>query len=188
MTRDGYKILTWPNLVTVLRLFLAIPGFYLMWIGGNKLVILAIFAIVFLSDLLDGYLARKLNQFSEVGKMLDPLIDKIITASCGAILILSPYYYLPIWIAATVIGKDVLLVLGGSIFLGKRAKAIPANIWGKIAVILASMGGVAAFLGIPNPYITILFIIVALGQVAAFVSYIFSAIKILRSDAETEPS
>ena len=183
-----YKVLTWPNLVTVLRLFLALPGLYLMWIGGDKLVILAIFALVFLSDLLDGYLARKLDQFSEVGKMLDPLVDKIIIASGVAILVLSPYYYLPIWIAAIIIGKDVLLVLGGSLLLGKRAKAIPANIWGKIAVILVSLGAVAVFLGLPDPYITILFIVIALGQAAAFVSYVFSAIKILRSDTITELS
>jgi len=184
--REDYKVFTWPNLVTVLRLFLALPGLYLMWIGGNKLVILVIFAVVFLSDLLDGFLARKLNQFSEVGKMLDPLVDKIITAVCAVILIL--HYGLPIWIAAVIVGKDVLLVLGGSLLLGKRAKAIPANIWGKIAIILATMGGVAAFLGIPDPYITILFVIVALGQVAAFVSYIFGAVKILRIGEETEPS
>ncbi|MCP4228760.1 MAG: hypothetical protein GY771_01245 [bacterium] len=181
-----YKVLTWPNLVTVSRLLIALPGFYLMWIGGNKLVILGIFAVVFLSDLLDGYLARKLDQFSEVGKMLDPLIDKIITAACGAILILSPHYYLPIWIAAVVIGKDVILVLSGSLILGKRAKAIPANIWGKIAVVLASMGGVAAFLGIPNLYITVLFIVIAIGQVVALVSYISGAVKILRSETNTE--
>lgn len=186
MTREDYKVLTWPNLVTVSRLFLALPGFYLIWINANKFVIIAVFAVVFLTDLLDGYLARKLNQFSEVGKLLDPVIDKIIVTTGLTMLIISPNYYLPIWIAAVVIGKDVLLLLGGSLVLGKRAKAIPANIWGKIAALLVIMAAACILLGVPNPYITILFVVVALGQVAAFVSYVVGAAKILRNDTVTE--
>jgi len=165
-----------------LRLFLALPGFYLIWINANKFVIIAVFTVVFLTDLLDGYLARRLNQFSEFGKLLDPVVDKIIVATGLSMLLISPHYYLPIWIVAVVVGKDVLLLLGGSLVLGKRAKAIPANIWGKIAALLVIIAAACVLLGIPNPYITILFIVVTLGQLAAFVSYVIGAIGILRND------
>ena len=105
------KIFTVSNFVTLSRVLL-LPFIVALLkqpvSQGNNilLAILLIYSIV--SDMLDGYIARKLNQVSVLGKILDPLADKI----CIGVLVAFAVIYrdLPLWVAVTIITRDVLIV------------------------------------------------------------------------------
>lgn len=77
---------------------------------------LAVFAIMAITDKLDGYLARKLNQTSRLGTILDPLADKLLVASSLILLssewIAAPGYRIPLYVVAAVYAKDLLVVIG----------------------------------------------------------------------------
>ena len=70
------NVWTIPNVLTMIRLLL-IPVFVILYMNGHPKGALAVFAVASLTDLLDGFLARKLNQISNFGKLFDPLADKL---------------------------------------------------------------------------------------------------------------
>ncbi len=129
------KIFTFSNLISFLRIFLVIPFIILipdLDEGNNRLWIMILIAIGFISDLLDGYLARKLNEVSELGKVIDPLADKICVV---AIIILfyftgkiSTFYF------AVIVLRDIIIFFGGIIVSKKIGKVLPSNLLGKITV------------------------------------------------------
>jgi Phosphatidylglycerophosphate synthase len=133
-------IFTASNFISFFRIFLAIP----LWLmldklgeGNYRMYVLAVCFLVYLSDIADGFLARKLNEVTEVGKIIDPLADKIVV---GALVIklflinLVPAYYFYL-----VVGRDILIFTGG-IFLSKKiGKVLPSNYLGKITVVFIGM-------------------------------------------------
>jgi len=97
-------------------------------------------AICFLTDWLDGYLARRLNQITSLGKAIDPVVDKIVVISFVIALIV--YRDFPLWAALIFVCKDLILMGFGVAMIKLRKTAIAANIWGKINLwMLGSMSG-----------------------------------------------
>ena len=116
-------ILTVPNLLTFFRLGL-IPLFLYVSIGLNNMgwaVIIA--ALGFLTDLVDGKIARRFGQVSKLGIALDPLSDRLGLASGAAVLIAK--HLSPLWVVLVVIARDGLLVLIGAPILKARGLPIP---------------------------------------------------------------
>lgn len=116
-------ILTVPNLLTFFRLGL-IPVFLYVSIGANNMgwaVIIA--ALGFLTDLVDGKIARRFGQVSKLGIALDPLSDRLGLASGAAVLIVK--HLAPLWVVLVVIARDALLVLIGAPVLKARGLPIP---------------------------------------------------------------
>jgi phosphatidylglycerophosphate synthase len=106
------------------------PTLYYIWLGPayRWYVFWAVIAMV-LSDILDGALARARNEVTEWGKIVDPIADKLAIDSIAALLVYMKG--LPVWVAAAVIGRDVLIVIGG-VMLASRIKIVPSsNFWGK---------------------------------------------------------
>ncbi|OAG27189.1 CDP-alcohol phosphatidyltransferase family protein [Thermodesulfatator autotrophicus] len=98
-----------PNLVTILRLCL-VPVIIKYLLAGDQQKALLFFIIAGLSDALDGFLARRLNQKTLLGAILDPIADKTLVDS---IYLLGAYLgLLPIWLAFVVVGRDILILLG----------------------------------------------------------------------------
>jgi cardiolipin synthase len=97
-----------PNLLCVLRMVLAVP---LVWtlIEGYFAWTLAIFMVAAATDGLDGFLAKRLRCETELGKLLDPVADKLLLAS--AFVTLTVMGLVPLWLAATAVARD--LVIGG---------------------------------------------------------------------------
>ncbi len=100
------------------------------------MIILVLTAIV--TDFLDGIIARRFNQISELGKILDPLADKL---AIGTVLIaLYLKQQVPLWLVIIVVGRDLTIMLA-ALFLAKKYKLVtPSNLIGKITVnVLAVM-------------------------------------------------
>ena len=131
------KINTIPNYISALRFILIIPIFILLDKIPDGYEYRIYSAVLMLlaggTDLLDGYLARKLNQISELGKIIDPLADKIAVAliliKLYLIGIIPTYYFL------IIILRDVIILLGGLFVSSKVGKVLPSNMLGKITVL-----------------------------------------------------
>ena len=98
-----------PNAITLSRLFLT-AGFILFvaWESTwGHFVALSLFIVAAASDYLDGYLARKMNLVTPLGKLLDPLADKILV--CSAFVFLTAKGLCPVWITALIIGREFLV-------------------------------------------------------------------------------
>ncbi len=140
MAHDIFKI---PNLITLGRLFMLIPTAWFLSQPGamNRTLALACLTVAAASDYLDGYLARRLNQETRLGLILDPISDKILAGVLAILLIV--YRDFPLWLAAIIIGRDLLLMLGGLMMKSRMSEIPPSNFSGKygfasIAVLLCS--------------------------------------------------
>lgn len=122
-----------PNLITISRIALLPLLIYFLSLGENGYweSIITLFVMA-LSDILDGNLARRLNQVSDLGKMLDPVADKIDIFAVGIALVL--YREFPLWLFIIFVTRDILFVTGGILLLKKKAVG-QANVWGKLTMI-----------------------------------------------------
>lgn len=125
-----------PNLISLFRLLLFIPFLILFDLmrddSGYRYYILLVILIAFLSDVLDGFIARRTNQISELGKIIDPLADKVLVAlivfNLFSMNLIPPFYF---WI---VILRDIFIFIGGLVINKKVGKVLPSNRLGKITV------------------------------------------------------
>jgi cardiolipin synthase len=132
-----------PNLITLVRL-LSLP-FILYFLLKNTtsdfIIALILMGIAYFSDMIDGWVARKLNQESDLGKILDPLVDKL---AIGAVAIYTVIYKgFPLWALVLILSKDILILLGGWYLLRKKKVVPQPNKWGKYTV---ALWGVILFL------------------------------------------
>ena len=157
------------NLLSLTRIGL-IPFIFYSIIQYRQLTTLVLGSLAILSDALDGYFARRLNQHSDLGKVLDPMADK---AAIGAVifaLILSDKAF-PLWAFGIVIVRDLLIVLG-SIVLFHRTQIIPqSDRWGKCTTFFLSIALLLYALepqGSVSPALP--FYVLCVGLVFAFIS------------------
>jgi len=103
------EIFNLPNIITLMRISVVPFLFILLTEPGKKLsLILAIlFAVASITDMLDGYLARKYNMITTMGKFLDPLADKLIVNT--AMILMIPFGWIPAWIVAITIIRDLIV-------------------------------------------------------------------------------
>lgn len=147
--RYSKEIFYIPNLLSIIRIFLLIPLSYLMlyeFEDKNTLIIVIVLCMYF-SDLLDGYLARKFDQVSEFGKIIDPLADKISVTVIALILLYLGR--IPLWFVLIIVLRDVI-ILGCGIYLDKKKDIrLMSNYPGKTAVFF--IGVVLLFSIIDSP-------------------------------------
>ncbi|MGB5105102.1 MAG: CDP-alcohol phosphatidyltransferase family protein [Candidatus Zixiibacteriota bacterium] len=127
------ELLLVPNLLTLFRLlFFPVP--VIMIAQGHDNIALGLLALAIFTDVLDGTLARKLNQVSELGKILDPLADKLGIAALVVALVI--YKDFPWWAAAIIIVRDLVLLIGGLTML-KTSDTVPtSNFLGKLTALM----------------------------------------------------
>lgn len=106
-------VLNLPNLITISRLLLVPVFIWILW-QQRYGVALAIFLAAGLSDAIDGYLARRLNQVTRFGAMLDPIADKI--AIFAALVVLTALERIPLWLAFAMIGRDLIILSGAAFY------------------------------------------------------------------------
>ncbi len=121
-----------PNLLAICRILL-LPFIFLFLAQDTRLgftvaIILIVFAVA--SDVLDGYLARKLNQITDLGKLLDPLADKLGLGIFVVFIII--YRGFPIWAAGLLFLKDFLTFVAAIAMVKKKRSILASNNWGKL--------------------------------------------------------
>lgn len=127
------KNLTVPNAISVLRILL-VPFFAYYFIVGKLALAVALLVFSGLTDLFDGVIARKFNQVTELGKMLDPLADKItqgVVALCLAVTIKEIRPVLILFIV-----KELVMLVGAIVLIKKKKKPCAAQWYGKVATTL----------------------------------------------------
>jgi cardiolipin synthase len=118
-----------PNLLSAARLVIAPYLFFLLWHHQNKAA-LAIAFVTGWTDAFDGFLARKLNAQSRLGAYIDPVADKLMLS--GLIVTMAIMGVIEPWLAAIVLGRDVLILLMvGAAFAFTTIRSFPPSIWGK---------------------------------------------------------
>ncbi len=120
-----------PNLLSVLRIVL-VP-FFLYFLATEKdipYISVFILTLMILSDYFDGFFSRKLNQVTSLGKLLDPIADKV--ALAGGFLGLVLFKEFPLWFLLTLVIRDIGIVLGGAWLYRYKKEVVMANMWGKV--------------------------------------------------------
>ncbi len=132
-----------PNILTVFRLFL-IPVYIAVFAieGDTKELAAIVFIIASITDVLDGYIARKYNMTSKTGQLLDPLADKLMQLTVVISLVISDI--LPVWFVVVLAVKELLLILGG-IFLYSKKTYVKSNILGKLNTVVLFIAMVLIF-------------------------------------------
>ncbi|MDR0926991.1 MAG: CDP-alcohol phosphatidyltransferase family protein [Ignavibacteria bacterium] len=127
------KIFTIPNIISFCRILIIIFAARELYIGNN-INSFILYLTAGLTDFLDGYLARKLNQISELGKMLDPIADKLMIGT--AVIILLIQARMPIWYVSIIVARDLFNLLGG-LWVSRKIKfVLPSVLIGKIAAVI----------------------------------------------------
>jgi CDP-diacylglycerol--glycerol-3-phosphate 3-phosphatidyltransferase len=172
------KILTLSNSISFLRIFLAIPT-VLFFLDGNLAATATLMSFAYITDLLDGYVARKTNTISEFGKAIDPVADKIFVAAL--ILAMVSRNMVPLWFVLIVIGKDVLIMLGVLVTRRKIGAVLPSNYWGKAAVLLTIICLFLAVCGVSQGILVFGWIASTALITISFFIYVVRALKLVRN-------
>lgn len=121
-----------PNALSTMRI-LTIPVISLLILHSNARnypILIAVFFFSILLDFFDGYLARKLDQETELGKILDPIADKLMVFFIILALMIKSDF--PLWLGIVIILRDFLILLAGLILSKKEKKIRPSILIGKI--------------------------------------------------------
>ena len=137
--KDLFKgCLTIPNLLSVIRIAL-IPVFAVMYLQGNQILAIIILAVSGLTDLFDGKIARRFNQVSALGKILDPVADKLTQITIAVILFIcfrnssSSMINAFGWVFLVFLIKEGIMVVGGLVMLLLNIRPGAAEMPGKVA-------------------------------------------------------
>lgn len=142
--------ITLPTWVTLSRL-LAVPVILVVFSFGSdtaqREIALAAFLLGALTDWLDGYLARSLNQVSELGKFLDPLVDKLLIIA--PLLILVELGEVPAWGVFILIAREILITAWRGKPTESTSQIPAANIWGKLKTVFQIVAIAALLIQLP---------------------------------------
>ena len=175
------RFFTAANIVSLLRIPLALSACYFLWHGNSQMTFLFV-VLAILSDAVDGKLARATGTVSDWGKILDPLADKIaFVVFAGTLLLMR---LLPPWMFIVLLGRDILIVIGGILFY-RHEKPPSSNIWGKLATMFLSffMLRQAVFPGFQLPRSDLFLSTDGLGMlsmilvVLSFITYVYTAVR-----------
>lgn len=142
MQIEKQKICNVPNALTLLRLLL-IPVYWVLMMGRNdEMSALVVFVAASLTDLLDGYIARKYNLITDVGKLFDPLADKLMVLSVLLTLVLKGIA--PLAIMMILLVKELIMMIGGYLML-RRKMVVYSSPIGKTAQFVIVLALLACF-------------------------------------------
>lgn len=168
-----------PNILSLIRIILAFI-FAILLFNSYKFLATGIFLLAILTDLADGYLARKYNQITLLGKILDPAADRLLMFLAFLILFLK--HDLPAGLAILAISYHLFIVIGWIIIFQTKKVVIEHNFWGKLNSFLQA---VMFFAVIFNFYPEIFFVIVTFSILIAFASYVRKAALAFQSAPKT---
>jgi cardiolipin synthase len=140
------KIFTLPNFISFIRL-LMIPVFLVLLFNDFNLAATLLFAIAASTDWVDGQVARRTNQVSKLGQLLDPAVDRLLMISGVVGLFLIGR--LPLWIILFVLIRDIFLLVGAAFILKRWQVRVPVIYLGKVATTCLYIGFAGILLNFP---------------------------------------
>lgn len=167
------KNLNISNFLSFLRILLVAP-FFILLLNENDFwaIIVGIMAVI--TDFIDGWAARKFNMITDLGRILDPVGDKLLLAA--AIIALLIRGDIPLWFFILAFSRDLVILLFGLYLKNKSGEITESNIWGKIAFALTSVVILGVIAELPYFY-EYGFIISAILLVISSISYFIKFIK-----------
>ncbi|WP_342590841.1 CDP-alcohol phosphatidyltransferase family protein [Olsenella profusa] len=142
------QILTVANVITLCRLALTIVFLALFASGQHRTLALVCYVVAATTDFLDGQIARRTQTVSWLGKIMDPIMDRVLlfTGVLGLLIVGE----LPVWVPVFVIGRDVYLACGGMVLQRYRCRPVDVAYVGKAATALLMFGFCDLLLGLPQ--------------------------------------
>jgi cardiolipin synthase len=138
-----------PNLLTSLR-FVLIPVYIAVFAKGYMIPAFVIMVAAGVTDVLDGYIARRSGQVTRLGMMLDPLADKLMLITVIGSLLISGHIS---WAAAAAMFlRDLGMIAGGLYFHFRGKKTVPANWMGKLTTVLFYVAIMLIFFEVPDAH------------------------------------
>ena len=123
-----------PNILTIVRFFLIPVYIFVFYSRQDYQTAFAVVLVAGLTDILDGYIARKYNLITKVGQMLDPLADKLMMIT--VILTLTAEGIIPIVAAIIIFSRDIFMILSATFFHFNGKQNVQANGFGKLTTVL----------------------------------------------------
>ncbi|GAA2465518.1 CDP-alcohol phosphatidyltransferase family protein [Agromyces soli] len=142
------RVWTIPNVLSMLRLAL-VPVFLVLLVLHEYIGALVVLVVASLSDLADGYLARRLNQVTRLGQLLDPAADRLYIFA--ALLGLAAGGLVPWWIVVVIVARDVFLLILGVVLASHGYGPLPVHQLGKVATFALFFGLPVIMLGLAFP-------------------------------------
>jgi CDP-diacylglycerol--glycerol-3-phosphate 3-phosphatidyltransferase len=176
---QGMKLI--PNIVSVVRVVL-VPVVIALLVGDRRIAAGIALVVLFATDGVDGYLARRWNSVTELGKVLDPVADKVaVIAILGYMAIAGEF---PVWVLVLVVARDAAILAGGTILARRTGVAPPAIAIGKVALVVFAIVTVvfALDLTVLEPLAIVLCVAAVLASGFAYAAF---ALRTLRSDTKS---
>lgn len=171
--------LTLANLLTLSRLALCVPIFHFLWHGAEPIVHFLLFGMAGLTDLLDGYVARRRGEESSLGEILDPVADKVLVV--GTLIILALRGKFPMSWLVVLGAKELGLLIGGALLVGKAKPVIRARWLGKVSTCFLIVGILLLLLNVAVFGQALIFIGVILS-LGAGLDYLYILLRTSRRD------
>lgn len=187
---------TIPNWMCFVRIAL-IPVFSVLFIKESYIAAFILMIVAALTDVFDGKIARKYNMVSNLGKILDPIADKLSQIAIVIILIVKFWSFDGVlkYLLFLFIFKELVMVVAGAILLSLGMRPVAAEVWGKVATVVfytfmitiiaigpsGALVGVWFFKALPMP---VIYVMVIISAILAFVSLFGYAPGFLRQIKE----
>ena len=171
------KIVNIPNCLTLIRIAL-LPVVVWRFRKGDSMGALIVYLLAMLTDAVDGFIARRYNQVTALGKLLDPLADKLSLVTLIELFVADGQ--IPLWLMGIILLKEVAMVVGGAVAL-KRGIVVYALPIGKITTVAFITSIVVRFLGWRMTADVLLGVSVVLSMVA-LVWYSLDLMKKLKAN------
>ena len=174
-----------PNILTTIRIML-VPLFLIFLLVDSLqsfTIALIVFALASFTDFLDGYIARKYNLITKLGKLIDPLADKILTAS--AFIALTYLYMINPWIVIAIISREFIISVFRAV-AASEGKVIAASVYGKFKTVFQIATIIVILLSPSMSWINsiylvdILAILTLMITIVSAVDYIAKNIEVLK--------
>jgi cardiolipin synthase (CMP-forming) len=193
------RIITVPNLLTVFRMVL-IPVFVSLLFYQRFILALAIFVLAGVTDGLDGLLARRFNQKSQLGTILDPIADKLMLVTSFVVLSmrsvfpqpLPSHLPVPFWVTVAVISRDVFILVGAAaINIVTGFRGFRPSMLGKIntTVQIFAIAAIIFAASVPHGsgwYLPTIYTTVFAFSVLSGAHYVFFVSKLVNEDRRSE--
>jgi len=194
------RIVTLPNLLTVFRMVL-IPVFASLLFYQRFVLALVVFVLAGVTDGLDGLLARRFNQKSQLGSILDPIADKLMLVTAFVVLSmrsvfpqpLPSHLPVPFWVTVAVISRDVFILVGAAaINVVTGFRGFRPSMLGKIntTVQIVAIAAIIFAASVPygtGYYLPTIYTTVFVFAVLSGAHYVFFVSKLVNEDRRAEP-